>query len=131
MEQTKLNIPHADLIRAVLDGAQVQTRVSDTDVWQDATATWALSWMTNEVGRFQFRLKPDPLVRWVPLFRGFGSLSVSVGTRQMNWDAATKEAAVAGLCSHDQGVIRKHGKVLRLELHPDTLDVISATTETP
>jgi hypothetical protein len=86
---------------------------------------------------WSFRLKPENIVRWVPIFDTIAGISIIVGDTERTGAqdsarmAATKEQALDGLNPHDAKLIRdgRHGKVLRLELDPDTLAVISARTE--
>jgi hypothetical protein len=136
-------VHHADLIRAVLDGKVVQQEIdhvsSGYEEWKSIMGAgpleaikFILDWPSKK-----FRLKPESVVRWVPIFNNYmldqSGGKISVGTREMGWQAATRDAAIAALCKHDQKVLveNKAGKLLRLELDPDTLAVISATTEAP
>jgi hypothetical protein len=135
-------IPHADLIRAVLDGKTVQWRSPETfqDQWEDMPSPKGCIVALLTAHNRSFRIKPEPVVRWIPIFNNIiTGVSVYIGsaTKRENLQTgggtrcATKEEAVAALCKHDQDVLRNGGKVLRLELDPDTLDVISARTEAP
>lgn len=138
---TKPNIPHADLIRAVLDGKTVQCRdikfrgePPTVPGFQyvdciDATSDWmgmprtpvnlaqaAIDLMVNNAPDYEFRLKPESIVSWHPVFSsGF-----------VDQGFATRDEALA--VSRDQPDFRK---ILRLERDPDTLKVIDARTEAP
>lgn len=61
-----MTIPHADLIRAVLDGKTVQWAYShrDRDLWQDLNAVSAIIELTKDTDAYIFRLKPEPRCVW-------------------------------------------------------------------
>jgi hypothetical protein len=132
------SIPHADLIRAVLDGKVVQIQFED-GVWREYDPTRLIGWLVNPGARQpKFRLKPEPVVRYIPIFDTISGISVIVGNTELPGNTAgqqcnTKAYAIEALHPNDAQLMRggKHGKVLRLELDPDTLDVIDARTEAP
>lgn len=105
----KPEIPHAGLIRAVLDGKTVQYLDRR---WVDLTPRGFFHHMAEPRPYAQYRIKPEPVVTWHEVFK-----DAHVGE---GW--ADREEVVGSPLVE---------KVLRLELDPDTLDVISARTEAP
>lgn len=121
---TSNNKPNAlryeDLIRAVLNGKSVQyRRTGAVGEWYDTEDTLGnviISLVQNSrYDTFEYRLKPQPLVKWCAIQRDSQRNALVLG--KLHREAAAEDA----------GTVR----VLRLELDPDTLDVISATTEAP
>lgn len=110
-------IPHADLIRAVLDGKVVQ--VDDGAGFRDERFVpgQMVAWLAKPSPGWKFRLKPEPVVRWFSIYPENTHLMFGIAG-----EFVQREVAV-GM----DGVL----KLIRLELDPDTLEVISAKTEAP
>lgn len=120
--EPKPEIPHADLIRAVLDGKVVQLRFPDEDmVWREYGARRTIGWLTSGPGRKpESRIKPEPVVKWCGLHEGAGSKgSYSIESYRSEEDARKSIR-----------LLENGSKLLRIELDPDTLDVIHEGTRT-
>lgn len=114
------NIPNADLIRAILDGKTVQRRYPGVGEWTDAHPATAIQSLASGGGSaYEFRLKPEPLVLWHTVHRNKHTGLYVGGGFNNNKEVARDYAQ------------RNNGKLLRLELDAETLDVISARTEEP
>lgn len=119
-------IPHADLIRAVLDGKVVQRKHKDssTPKWDDFdTPVQSIGTLIAGERAFEYRLKPSTVVRWLPVSKGGmfgGQHTTGIGPAQCT---KAKAASFPWHVAVD--------RVLRIELDPDTLEVISAKTEAP
>jgi hypothetical protein len=109
-------VKHADLIRAVLDGKTVQFREGPRDDWYEYGHPWAIPQMIQHP-EWEWRLKPEPLV-W---FMGITMPHMTVTPYTTNRDDAVHWGSGA----------MKIAKILRIELDPDNLSVISARTEAP
>jgi hypothetical protein len=103
-------IPHADLIRAVLDGKTVQWE-EDGQWLSYKSGDDAICDLVRNPSRFGYRLKPEPVVSWHAVFSN-GFVEQGYAAKREIPDCACR-------------------KVLRLELDPDTLDVLSARAEAP
>lgn len=105
-----MTIRNKDLIQAVLDGKTVEYSYGGdhVDVWFPAKGDHAIRILSdgNSLIR-RFRLKPEPLVVKVTLFPN-GSIEVTRPLGSM-----------------------KFPTTVGLELDPETLEVLSATTEAP
>lgn len=103
-------IPHADLIRAVLDGKVVQYK-NHSGQWTDVDATTAMANMVLSPTAVSYRIKPVPIVKF------FGAYQSRHG--------------VEGTCLLDEPNNPHAPEVKytwsRVELDPDTLVLISAT----
>lgn len=63
MSQNKEVIPHADLIRAVLDGKEVEYLSNDNLGWRRfSESANALLYMAN-CPHWQYRIKPEPVTK--------------------------------------------------------------------
>lgn len=115
-------VPQADLIRAVLDGKPVQWQRVDhpEDAWADmpSPAGTLVALVMSRDRRF--RLKPESVVRWGVVYRA-EDFPGTICIVHVYFEADAREDAKG----------KQSAKVLRIELDPDTLDVISATTEAP
>jgi len=116
-------IPHAGLIRAVLDGKTVQNYWQGK--WQDLkpatrAVQFLLQWNPDDG---PVRVKPDSIVRWMVVDLTKNG-EVLVGDAQRNRTVAYDDAHES---MRDPGV--KLAGVLRVELDPETLDVVKAETE--
>lgn len=111
-------IPHADMIRAVLDGKVVQARTADGKGWYDLGGTAAdIAYICNypsvaQDGGPRFRLKPKSSVSWHPVWRP-GHVGFGFATK---WEL---------LRDSEENMYASDFKVLRLELDSETLEVIS------
>lgn len=113
------SIPNADLIRAVLDGKTVQRKMQPSGAWDTyALARDALADLISYGDAYEWRFKPEPVVLWGAVWHKWDYTLANIE------DNSREAAAVRA--KHE-----KDGKVLRIELDPDTLAVISATTEAP
>lgn len=109
-------IPNKELIQAVLDGKTVQ-RGDAGGGWHDfENARQAIGVMVQNP-QDPFRLKPVPIVRWQPVFKQAKVLGSTFIRR---------EVAVASLWGHEPA-----WQIRRIELDPETLEVISSKDETP
>lgn len=133
-------IPNADLIRAVLDGKTVQWRTSKDSEWRDLSSFRGALICLAQAKYDEVRLKPEPVVRWVPVFFNirdtqapdFSRLSVgnfiNAGSK-----ASSKEEALTALCNHDREVLLRggNGYFLVLTFDPDTGQLLSTCVEQP
>lgn len=103
------NIPHEDLIRAVLDGKTVQWAYShrDRDLWQDLNAVSAIIELTKDTGTYIFRLKPEPRCVW-------SCVSNACGVVGADWRKPEKKPGCV---------------TLRHEFDPDTREYIRTVKE--
>jgi hypothetical protein len=79
----KTEIPHADLIRAVLDGKTVQWRQANGKTWTDYnsdpmdTISNLARDLHNYLAGYDYRIKPEPIVRMfsccVGITHGYGN----------------------------------------------------------
>ena len=104
---------HAEVIKAWADGAQIQFRLVPDDEWEDIhDPTW--------VSDVEYRVKPANVVRFAGVARGpNGSHQIFQGVTSR--ECATKWSAY-GYCLTG---------ILRIELDPDTGELVSATMEKP
>jgi hypothetical protein len=114
-------VKHADLIRAVLDGKTVQFREGPRDDWDEYGHPWAIPQMILHP-EWEWRLKPETVVQFCPVYRPTEDNGYYVG------GAYNKHEWAARAPLHDEML---PAAVLRLELDPDNLSVISARTEAP
>jgi hypothetical protein len=120
-------IPHADLIRAVLDGKVVQFKnTADwNDVPQGLPGVVFIAHHVQATPNFEWRLKPEPVVRWTTVHRnGEGDVVYACWGHWSDRTAAVKHiqrSTAEGMAC----------KLVRIELDPDTLDIISCRTEAP
>lgn len=119
-------VPHADLIRAVLDGKVLEARAVGKNLGQwwaygyDYDLLDVIAALAKDLKKpdYEFRIKPEPKVQWCAVHPN--------GCVEQSYD--TKDLAVGDFKGNFDGPL---AGVLRLELDPDTLDVISAKTEQP
>jgi len=79
----KSAIPHADIIKAILDGKTVQLRwtADAAHKWLDYDSRTAIGWMMSpNNGHVEFRVKPEPVIKWAPIFKE-GHLLAARGVR--------------------------------------------------
>lgn len=107
-------IEHADLIRAVLDGKVVQSR-NGAAQWSDHPALGAIAWLLQSPDGYEFRLKPEPEVRWLSVFKLEGG-NIPIST--LLWIDKT-------YANKEQG-----GRLYRLEIDPDSL-ALTVTEDAP
>jgi hypothetical protein len=103
-----LRVKYTDLLAAQAAGKKVQSRYPGVD-WQDGI--WGFDCAVSE-----FRLKPELFVRW------FGMMKTPSGGFVFTNAHTSKNAASTFILNPD-------AKLIRMEIDPDTLDVISCTTE--
>jgi hypothetical protein len=115
-EQTKPGIQHAELIIKVAGGSSILRREKyKTDAkWAELVGKDAVMSLMLYHEHFEYRLKPEPVVRWLAVYRN-GS---EVG---MTGDMMLRRSA-----EEFPGVER----VLHIKLDPDTLEA-TVTTEKP
>lgn len=118
----KTEVIHADLIRAVLDGKVVQHTVSSVDDWTDLLPQEAMRLLTAQPG-YRYRLKPDSVVHWCPVWKATANNVCFTGP------AYAFQTAAACASEYHDNLPRNPDAILRLELDPETLAVISAVTE--
>jgi hypothetical protein len=109
-------VKHADLIRAVLDGKTVQFREGPRDDWDEYGHPWAIPQMILHP-EWEWRLRPETLVWFMGITLPHKTVTPYATNRDdvLNFGNGAMELA----------------KILRLELDPDNLSVISARTEAP
>lgn len=105
--------PHADLIIAWANGAQIQYRYSPNHTWEDVSDP---RWTKDG----EYRAKPTNVVRFLPVMQ-MPAKSVVVG-----WGVTSKEYA-----GSQTDAATELKAVLRIEINPDTLELVSATVEAP
>jgi hypothetical protein len=120
-----MNSPHkhATVIKAWADGATIECRSEARPAWaemgapgQDHQPRWCED--------FEYRVKPAPTVRWIPLFR------VPAGALTFGESKYSKENAVDVRINgqdSDEALVR----VLKIAIDPDSGEVISAMSELP
>ena len=124
-----------ELIRAMLDGKVVQFRPINDAGWPPRWYTYSkkdqdsisiLSCLVNDLARnphaYEFRIKPEALVNWLVVWRSIGDSKVRIGD-----PFPSKGALLNDIENNDLG--DGGCKIIRLEVDPETLQVISATTE--
>jgi hypothetical protein len=111
-----MNIPNAELIRAVLDG-QVAQVTPNEDGWTDMDPTVAVATLVRAAPGLKFRLKPRTLVQWLPVYRK-GSDSAGLGNVYVDRAHIPRDLPAGPVV-----------KVIRLELDAETLEPLSATAE--
>jgi hypothetical protein len=112
-------IPHADLIRAVLDGKTVQYRPGSSDEWVDLEPLGFFDHVANHRHEYMYRIKPGLLELWI----GLGDV---VGGYVLRTMLHNKRDGVLS-----DKYIFPIKRLVRIELDPDTLAVINCTTEAP
>lgn len=126
----KPSIPHADLIRAVLDGKVVQRLTAEgPDQWGTYTdPKHAIKELCDPFfSDSTFRLKPEPVKHWHPTWRAReGNNGTYIGSAWVR-----KEYALQGWEADNGGPGVPPDAVICIKQDPDTLDVISAKTEMP
>lgn len=105
---------YADLIIAWANGAEIQYRNRPNEIWRDANPQ--PSWAPG----VQYRIKPTNVVRWLPVMQ-MPAKSVVVG-----WGVTSKDCA-----GSQTDAATELKAVLRVEINPDTLELVSATMEEP
>jgi hypothetical protein len=118
-------IKHAELIRAVLDGNRVQ-KAGD---WVIYEGTHAIEQLLASKPHESWSVKPAKVVDWVPIYP-HDSLGPLCGRICYGPSRPTKEGALFARDLDDYPALAPV-KVMRLELDPETLDIINATTEAP
>lgn len=113
------SIPNAELIRAVLDGQVVQVTPNE-DGWTDMDPGVAVATLVRAAPGLRFRLKPRPLVRWLPLARQPGEGTVEVGPVYSDPSEVPADLGRAPV-----------ERLLRLEIDPVTLEPVSVRSERP
>lgn len=106
---------HAALIKAWADGATIQgreRRIGSSRTWHDIDNPHWIDYL-------EYRIKPANLVRFIPVSTAGSKLVVG-------WGVTSKECAASyvGGCEELKGI-------LRIEINPDTLELVSATMEKP
>lgn len=104
---------HAEVIKAWADGAQIQYRFSPNHPWEDIDDP---IWIPDD----EYRVKPANVVRYLSVMQ-MPAKSVAVG-----WGVASKDCA-----GNQTNAALELKRVLRIELNPDTLELVSATMEKP
>ena len=111
-------ISNAYLIRAVLDGKQIEiSRNADYGEHHFSNGD-IIRWLANPPIGWKFRIKFTPVVRYIAVARS--NVTGHILSSRLFIDP--KETHLVNDPTE---------KVIRLELHPDTFDVISATTHLP
>lgn len=134
------SIPNADLIRAVLDGKTVQFREPAIPDLNKAAGEWK-NYMSADIletvadladalrtlspDNAEWRIKPDLFVRWHPVLKMPGGSTVIISGRISKKDASNPYNFPRGEWNQNDKLVG----VLRIELDPDTLDVVKAETE--
>lgn len=108
--------PHADMIRAVLDGKTVQQ--GNVDGWWDLTSA-VVQVLAAAPAKAMFRIKPPMVERWAAVMKN-GDGNVMVGCMRETREGAIRNAGPYGL---------RPAAMLRVEIDPDTLKVVDARTE--
>jgi hypothetical protein len=111
----ELNIPNAELIRAVLDGQVVQVTPNE-DGWTDMDPAVAVATLVRAAPGLRFRLKPRTVVGWLPVYRG--EQGAMLGNVYADRDRVPAELPAGPVL-----------RILRLELDPDTLEPVSVASE--
>lgn len=106
---------HRDVIIAWANGASLECRKDSNDTWRyiDRPAFY---------GDWQYRVKPENVVRWCPVFRmPAGSLVVGMGVVSSHDSQNTNH--------RDRACSDKHVGTIRIEINPDTLELVSASMD--
>lgn len=104
---------HAELIKAWADGVVVQYLHAARGEWLTLGPPGSLN-APNWTDSTEYRLKPASMVSWHAVLTS-GATGDSYGDRHDALDAAGAHALA----------------VLRIEINPDTLELVSATMEKP
>lgn len=107
--------PHkyADVIKAWADGARIQFRLGSDGAWEDV---FAPTWNTA----CEYRVKPANVVRYCGVGR------MSAGAIYVGQGVTSKGCATSCVDKHDN-----LAGVLRVEINPETLQLVSAILEKP
>lgn len=113
-DEKQATIRHADLIRAVLDGKVVQMKAPGGTAFNDLAGDdrVKVSTIVNYTD-CEFRLKPETLVRWVPMTEA-GHVYGGHGERKAAVEAALRMRAT---------------RLVRLEVDPVSKQVVGTKTE--
>lgn len=110
-------IPHADILRALLDGKAVQYKSPNgPDLWVTMEGTAADAAYVLNYPSMQYRIKRDPITKYCALWDN-GEVSRGFDSKVDMWSTLRTSGEASA------------SAVLRLTIDPDTLDVIHATTE--
>lgn len=118
-------IPHANLIRAVLDGKTAQFRRSGRWCDMPSTARTVADLATWSEYSTALRIKPYAVVRWHPILKMPGGSLVIASGRISKKDASDPHSFPRDQWNSADKLVG----VLRIELDPDTLQVVTAETE--
>jgi hypothetical protein len=110
-----MNIPNAELIRAVLDGQVVQVTPND-DGWTDMDPSVAVATLVRAAPGLKFRIKPRSVVQWLPVYRSKDG--AGLGNVYVDRNRIPRELPAGPVV-----------KLIRLELDAETLEPISASSE--
>ena len=110
-----MNIPNAELIRALLDGQVVQVTPNE-DGWTDMDPTVAVATLVRAAPGLKFRLKPRSLVQYLPVYRGKDG--AGLGNVYVDRNRIPRELPAGPVL-----------KVLRIELDAGTLEPVSVRAE--
>ena len=110
-----MNIPNAELIRAVLDGQVVQVTPND-DGWTDMDPAVAVATLVRSAPGLKFRLKPHSIVEWIPIYRGKDG--AGLGNLYVDRSRIPRDLPAGPVV-----------KVIRLELDAQSLEPVSVTSE--
>lgn len=110
-----MNIPNAELIRAVLDGQVVQVTPND-DGWTDMDPSVAVATLVRAAPGLKFRIKPRSVVQWLPVYRSKDG--AGLGNVYVDRNRIPRELPAGPVV-----------KLIRLELDAETLEPISASAE--
>ncbi len=113
----KPNIPNAELIQAVLNGQVVQVTPNEDDGWTDMDPSVAVTTLVRAAPGLKFRLKPQTLVHWLPVYRHERD-GAGIGNVYVDRSRVPRELPAGPVV-----------KLLRLELDAETLEPISVTSE--
>lgn len=111
------NIPNAELIQAVLNGQVVQVTPNADDGWTDMDATVAIATLVRSAPGLRFRLKPQTLVHWLPVYR-HPREGAGIGNVYVDRNRVPRELPAGPVV-----------KLLRLELDAESLEPIGVTSE--
>jgi hypothetical protein len=111
-----MNIPNAELIRAVLDGQIVQVTPNE-DGWTDMDPSIAVATLVRAAPGLKFRLKPNSIVHWLPVYRHKDG-AAGLGNVYVDRNRIPRELPAGPVV-----------KLIRLELDAETLEPISASAE--
>ncbi len=116
-DEGKPRVPNADLIQAVLDGQVVQVTPND-DGWTDMDPAVAVATLVRSAPGLKFRLKPQSLVHWLPVYRGADG--PGVGNVYVDRERVPRDLPGGPVV-----------KLVRLELDAHTLEPLSVRSEEP